>query len=255
MYQLHAAPAKCGTVLRVSAYFFIEIGAVVVPMNRALGKLVLIHLPPRPTPILLLARSVPRHIPGSSCVAPLDLVVSMTSATHGALFLVLAIAACPVGVRAESETKTTSGTSTEPPQLPRVHAHGDVVDVAAKLERGRVYATPTASLSIASAAMVFAPSFLRPCTADRLDLSSSDLDGNSNSERHPILLSGAFCAPAAPCSARLHCGPLLVHAGLLIPGLLLAIVPPPASCSVPTPPPFWDEASAEAGRQGELVVS
>ncbi len=147
LYRLNGKVTASGSNIRC---------AVNVKVIRALGNLVRIHLPPRSAHIHLRSRSIPSTVAGSSCVALLNLAGNTTSATHGALLLTTAVVtcingfafvACGVGVHAKREGKSSSGTSTSPPQLLLVHVAEGVVDVVAEYERQRVVATPTTPIT------------------------------------------------------------------------------------------------------------
>ncbi len=142
--------------------------AFFVSVLRALGKLVRIHLPPRPPATHLLSHHLPSQALGSSCVAWLKFGCSTTSATQGALLSTSAVVACindsasvvvGVDVHAKRAINTSSGTPTSPPQLPRICVHEVAVDVAAKFERGSHIATPTTppAIAIVHAAMACLP--------------------------------------------------------------------------------------------------
>ncbi len=108
---------------------------VQVSVARALGRLVRIHLPPRPAISLApIASSILLSL-GSSCVAVAKFVVKNTSATHGAQINHIAIGLVRlrqgVGVYAEAGTEETSETPIHPPPMANDPNVADGVDVRA----------------------------------------------------------------------------------------------------------------------------
>ncbi len=207
-------------------------GYVTVIVHSALGNLVNIHHPPESASPHHILHPVTPSVSGSSCVALVNPVGSKTSATHGALSSSAAVASrsngsavavCSVGVHAKRDDRTSSGTSTPPPQLPVLHVAKGVVDVVAEYERERDAATPTTPTApIDLVAMVPSP----PADAHRLLF--NNLAGSTNDKRLRIDTSHTPHAPASSSTS---------------------------SSSLPYPSPVWEDAFAKAGSQSDVAAT